>query len=255
MKRITIKDLADHAGVSTATVDRVLNGRDGVSDKSRRRVKEAIHQLGFRQLPEFVSNQPKPTLRLKWILPHPNTVFSEELKNAVRAAPAVVEKFDIVIDIKHLTPREHNSLINSIEETDPAIFDGVAVFAVDAPGVRLAINRAVERGLKVVTLISDVPTSRRHYYVGIDNTAAGRAAGTLMARFIGPQEGKIGVIAGTLTQRDHVDRLFGFEQIIRARCPRLRILPIEQGDSIRRNNAAITRSLVDRYKDLKGIYS
>ena len=39
------------------------------------------------------------------------------------------------------------------------IYDGVAVVALDHPRVREAINGLVERGVSVVTLVSDVPSS------------------------------------------------------------------------------------------------
>jgi DNA-binding LacI/PurR family transcriptional regulator len=46
-KRITIKDVAAHAGVSHQTVSRVLNAKDGVSEDTRCRVQEAITELGY----------------------------------------------------------------------------------------------------------------------------------------------------------------------------------------------------------------
>ena len=45
--RPTITDLAAKAGVSIATVDRVLNGRLKVRDETSRRVYEAAKELGF----------------------------------------------------------------------------------------------------------------------------------------------------------------------------------------------------------------
>jgi LacI family transcriptional regulator len=44
----TIKDVARQAGVSTATVSRVLNDSGGVSEHTRRRVEQAISDLGYR---------------------------------------------------------------------------------------------------------------------------------------------------------------------------------------------------------------
>ena len=80
-------------------------------------------------------------------------------------------------------------------------FDGVAVVALDHPSVRAAINDLVDGGTKVVTLVSDVPSSRRHHYVGIDNIAAGRTAGALVGRLVGPRAGKIAIVAGSLGLR------------------------------------------------------
>ena len=49
----TIKDVARHAGVSTATVSRVLNGTGKVSDETQRRVQQSINTLGFE--PDFLA--------------------------------------------------------------------------------------------------------------------------------------------------------------------------------------------------------
>ena len=43
----TVHDIASHAGVSLATVDRVLNRRPGVSARTREKVDKAVHELGF----------------------------------------------------------------------------------------------------------------------------------------------------------------------------------------------------------------
>jgi LacI family transcriptional regulator len=47
-KRVTIKDVAAHAGVSYQTVSRVINDNINVTDKTRLRVQEAIETLNFR---------------------------------------------------------------------------------------------------------------------------------------------------------------------------------------------------------------
>ena len=90
----------------------------------------------------------------------------------------------------------------------------MAVVALDHPRVRAAINDLVDGGTKVVTLVSDVPSSRRHHYVGIDNIAAGRTAGALVGRLVGPPQGKVAIVAGSQALRDHAERIFGFNQVM-----------------------------------------
>ena len=43
-KQITIKDIAQKAGVAVSTVSRVLNGKDRVSPETRRRVQQIIDE-------------------------------------------------------------------------------------------------------------------------------------------------------------------------------------------------------------------
>ena len=52
-QRLTLTDIADQAGVSTATVSRVLNGKSNVADSTRRQVLAALDILGYER-PESV---------------------------------------------------------------------------------------------------------------------------------------------------------------------------------------------------------
>jgi len=109
-------------------------------------------------------------------------------------------------------------LASALENLSPA-YQGVAVIALDHPRVRAAIDELTGRGVAVVTLVSDAPSSRRLHYVGIDNPAAGRTAATLMGRFLAGREGAVAVIAGSLSLRDHTERQFGFYQILSSEYP------------------------------------
>jgi LacI family transcriptional regulator len=81
----------------------------------------------------------------------------------------------------------------------------------------------------VVTLVSDVPRAHRAHYVGIDNSAAGRTAASLLGRFLGGRSGKVGLIAGSIALRDHIERQLGFEQVISRDFPALHLLPVREG--------------------------
>jgi DNA-binding LacI/PurR family transcriptional regulator len=47
-KKITIRDVARHAGTSYQTVSRVLNGSENVADETRSRIQQAIQELNYR---------------------------------------------------------------------------------------------------------------------------------------------------------------------------------------------------------------
>jgi LacI family transcriptional regulator len=127
--------------------------------------------------------------------------------------------------------------------------------ALDHPRVRAAIDDLTDRGVAVVTLVSDAPTSRRLRYVGIDNPAAGRTAATLMGRFLAGRRGKVGLIAGSLKLRDHAERQFGFQQVLSGEYPNLVVLPPVEG----RDDNDLTRDLTARIlaevPDLVGLYN
>jgi LacI family transcriptional regulator len=148
----------------------------------------------------------------------------------------------------------------ALQALDPHEIAGVALaataaVAVDAPEVAEAILRARAAGVSVVTLVSDLPNSRRDHYVGIDNVAAGRTAASLIGRFVGRSVGKVAVLAGSMLVRDHVERRMGFEQVMRTEYPKLDILPPIEG----RDDAGIVAELMERcladHPEIVGIYS
>jgi LacI family transcriptional regulator len=137
----------------------------------------------------------------------------------------------------------------------PPAYHGLATIALDHPRVRAAIDDLVARNVAVVTLVSDAPSSRRMHYVGIDNPAAGRTAATLMGRFLSGRKGTVGVIAGSLSLRDHAERQFGFHQILSSEYPDLTALPALEGRDDSERTHLLTAELLKRQPDLLGIYS
>jgi LacI family transcriptional regulator len=121
--------------------------------------------------------------------------------------------------------------------------------------VRVAIDELVESGVVVVTFVSDVPSSRRAHYVGVDNIAVGRTAGTLIGRFLGGRKGKVAVIAGSLLLRSHAERLFGVQQVIASEYPGLNLLPPLEGRDDDAHNRALVNRLLAEHRDLVAIYN
>jgi len=133
--------------------------------------------------------------------------------------------------------------------------DAVVVMALDHPLVRAAIDDLVAQGIVVVTLVSDVPASKRSHFVGIDNVAAGRTAASLLGRFIGPRGGRVGVVMGSRALRDHAERLFGFEQVLAAEHAQLRIVPAVEGHDLSQRTEPLVTKLLESEPKLVGLYS
>jgi LacI family transcriptional regulator len=104
-------------------------------------------------------------------------------------------------------------------------------------------------------LVSDVPSSKRDHFVGIDNVAAGRTAATLLGRFIGPRPGRVGVVLGSRALRDHAERLFGFEQVMATEHPHLQLLPPFEGHDDSQRTELLVAKLLKRDPALAGLYS
>ncbi|WP_299391901.1 LacI family DNA-binding transcriptional regulator [Pelagibius sp.] len=254
MARITIQDVAREAGVSVATVDRVLNRRSGVRSETVKRVEAAADKLAYQPDRLAARLARARDYRFCFILPTGTNTFMQTLQGEVERTAERLTAERVRIAVRTVDVFDGLALAEELEALGDD-FDGVAVVALDHPAVREAINGLSDTGVKVVTLVSDAPGAKRVHYVGIDNTAAGRTAAMLLGRFVGPRRGKVGLIAGSLALRDHVERQFGFEQIMAREFPDLEVLPVREGRDDFEKVEAVTTALLEETPDLVGIYN
>ncbi|PZQ48351.1 MAG: LacI family transcriptional regulator [Rhodovulum sulfidophilum] len=253
--RPTIRDVAKEAGVSLATVDRVLNHRRGVRAATVQRVEAAVSRLGFVRDMAAANLSKRRGYRFVFLIPQGQNSFMRGLEARVVAEGERLRAFRVAVEVIGVPPFDGEALARELDRIDPAGVSGVALVATDAPSVREALSRLAEAGVPVVTLVSDVPLFPRSRYVGIDNVAAGRTAASLLGRFLGPRAGRIGIVAGSLLVRDHVERRMGFEQVTRAEYPGLETLPVIEG----RDDAPTTRdalaALMRSQPGIVGLYN
>jgi LacI family transcriptional regulator len=252
--KTTLQDVAREAGVSLATVDRVLNGRAGVHARTVEKVQNAVDRLNY-QPDRMASRLARGRdYRFEILLPSGSNEFMRILEAEFRATAERYVQERVLLNISQVDVFDGEVLATALEGL-PADIDGVAVVALDHPAVAEAINGLVARGTAVVTLVSDLPGTRRSHFVGIDNFAAGRTAASLLGRFVGPRRGKVGLIAGSLALRDHIERQYGFEQIIAREYPDIEVLPVREGRDEDERVRLVAEALLSEHDDLIGIYN
>ncbi len=252
--RTTLQDVARTAGVSLATVDRVLNRRPGVHADTAERVQQAIERLKYRPDRLAARLARGRDHRFQFILPTGTNAFMRALEERVRATADHVADEHVRIGLTHVDVFDGDVLAAALDSLNGEV-DGAAVVALDHPSVREAIDDLTNSGVTVVTLVSDAPRSRRAHYVGVDNSAAGRTAATLLGRFLADREGKVGLIAGSIALRDHIERQIGFEQVIARDFPRLALLPVREGRDDDDRVEELATALLSEHDDLVGIYN
>ncbi|HZP20890.1 MAG TPA: LacI family DNA-binding transcriptional regulator [Bauldia sp.] len=254
MARKTLLDVARTAGVSLATVDRVMNRRPGVHAGTVERVQAAISLLKYKPDRLAARLARGRDHHFRFILPRGHNAFMEALEDRVRATAEWLAEERVDIEIGQVDVFDGEVLAHALERLKGEV-DGVAVVALDHPAVRQAIDDLTDSGVTVVTLVSDTPRARRAHYVGIDNSAAGRTAGTLLGRFLAGRTGKIGLIAGSVALRDHNERRIGFEEVLARDFPALELLPVREGRDDDGRVEALASALLAEHPDLVGIYN
>ncbi|WP_099865501.1 LacI family DNA-binding transcriptional regulator [Pararhizobium haloflavum] len=253
--RPTVHDIAEAAGVSLATVDRVLNRRPGVRQSTIGRVEEAIARIGYVRDLAAANLAKRRIYPLVFILPEGPNAFMRALEAAVLEAKtrSAIERTDI--RLLTIPPFDAQALAQALDTLDLSELAGVALVATEAGAVREGVARLHDAGVPVVTLVSDLPNSRRDHYVGIDNVAAGRTAASLLGRFVGNCRGKIAVVAGSMLVRDHVERRMGFDQVMHAEFPALDVLPVLEGLDDGATVARVLAGCLEAHPDVVGVYS
>jgi LacI family transcriptional regulator len=219
---VTIAEIARNAGVGTATVDRVLNGRSGVNVETERKVLDAIHALGA---PSIVRGRPrsKGNFKFAYVLPEGNSPFLDDLERHIAQTAG---------DFRH---QQITELTYRFSAEDPAHFalelsrvtdcDAIVLVAPDVPAIKLAINDHVRAGVHVATLFTDVAGSMRQAFIGADNRAAGRTAGLLLGRMACQQQGTQLLLASQTTRMSgEIERRIGFSQVVEERFPDLSVV-------------------------------
>jgi LacI family transcriptional regulator len=253
--RPTVHDIAAAAGVSLATVDRVLNQRPGVRLVTREKVEAAIRQIGYIRDVAAANLAKGRVYPLVFIVPTGDNSFMHGLRFEVNQAilRASTERTDI--RIIEVPPFDIPALVAALDALHGQDIAGIALVATDAPEVRAAVDGLVSERIPVVTLVSDLTGSARHHYAGIDNIAAGRTAARLLGRFLGGREGDLTVLAGSMLVRDHRERLQGFSAVMAEEFPKLRLLPVLEGrDDPERTQSLVCKALSES-KGIIGIYS
>jgi len=252
--RATLSDIAREAGVSSATVDRVVNNRGGVRSLTRDHVMGVAERLGyFSDTPAPSDGPERRFVRLAFLLPAGTNAFIRMLQTEIEQQARLLFAVDCRVEtIEGFDPQ---LLARRLVAMDDRI-DGVGIVALDHPVVREAIRALALRGTRIVTLASDIQNVPRVAYIGTDNRQAGRLAGYLMGRFLGAQTaGKVALFAGSLSYRGHQEREMGFRQILHEEFPGLQIVELREVLDDRDTAYREAIALLDKHPDLTAIYN
>ncbi|MFC6762266.1 LacI family DNA-binding transcriptional regulator [Sulfitobacter porphyrae] len=221
----TVRDVAEAAQVSLATVDRVLNNRGGVSAKVVDRVKAAVAQTGYVRNLAAANLSRRRVYRFCFVVPSGDTGFVALLHEALAREQQRLMEEQVLVQVVPTKAFDVEDQVAALRNLD---CDAVAVMASEAPEINEEIASLHASGVRVISLVADLPSSGRDAYVGPDNVMAGRTAGEFMGRFIRDQ-GDVLMIAGSLAARDHSERLLGFRMVMQERFGGCSLLPAAQG--------------------------
>lgn len=250
-KRFSIKQIATQAGVSKATVDRVLHQRGSVHYQTNRRIEQALDELEAQEKTGLAVGR---TFHVDVIMHTPKR-FSNAVQEAVMAQLGGLAPFRIYPRFhlfENIDPQRMHDLILRCAEIGS---QGVVLKAADEPQVNLAVNQLTAAGIPVVTLVTDLPQSERIAYVGMDNRTAGQTAAYLLSRWLDPSPQEVAVVFSSDRFRGEEEREMGFRMWLRNRAPHLRVLDISGGYGVYEGTFKRITEELKTHPELKAVYS
>ena len=247
--RFPIKEIARQAALSTATVDRVLNGRAHVSPQTRNRVQAAIGEL---TRPEAQWSARGRRLFVDIVV---ESRFSTEIR---RAAEAVLPGIGAGVFRPRFMFGEvmgHREVVEILARILKRGSHGVCLKARDVPEIREMVERLSRAGIPVVTLVTDIPGSARTAYVGLDNSNAGRTAAYLMARMLGGQGGVVLTTRSQETFFGEAERHAAFCAAMAEQAPDIDLEHISGGAGGSAETARMLAARIGGLGGLRGVYS
>jgi LacI family transcriptional regulator len=202
--KVTIRDVAREAGVSVATVSRVINDSGPVSDAARARILEIAGRLRYAPNEAARTLISSRTSTLGVILPDLHgEFFSEVIRGLDQAAKA--SGYHLLVSGSHNDCAETQAALRAMRGR----VDGLVVMAPDADTAGVAAG--IPHGVPVVLL--NCPTvDGRADSIEIDNYGGAYA---MVQHLAGTTCRRVAVIAGTSNNRDAAERLRGYREALR----------------------------------------
>lgn len=254
--KVTMKEIAERAGVHPSTVDKVVHHRIGVSDKVRARVQAIINEVGYKPNPtgRVLQRQGKK-YRISAILVDVDAL--PYLKSGIEQGVKEQDGFDIEVTYAVTGFQEAKQQSEYIVKAVEDKADGIILSPINADCVRRAIDRAADAGIPVITTDSDIDGSRRTCCVSIDSARASRIAGRLMGQFLNGN-GKIAIISSAIETENNnyyvQMREQGFTDFLKVEYPQIVIVSRVESFEDPQITYEKTVQLLAEQPDLRGIY-
>lgn len=258
---MTQEELASRIGVSRATLDRVMNNREGVGAKKRQEVLAAIKELGYKPniTGKMLSMQNRTSIGI--IIgadktPEDGRVFEIIYQSMLKCSEGL-KTSGVRFVYRRMVSGEVEEQIRIIEEMAGEGMKGIALaFRKRTKELYDTIEKYQKKGIQFVpyfnTLVGPDTDLKFQCYLETDQVREGRIAASLLARFIGGK-GKVALISGLEENYAHQLRVDSAYGLLNDKYSEIDVLPIYRNCYPETEAKKLCREILTENPDLRGI--
>ncbi len=260
-ERPTLKDIANTLGVSTTTVHRALQGKEGVSDETGAEIRRLAAEMGYRAN-YMASALKRRVLRLAIVFPEPsqeNQYYYRSLWQGARQFFQENREFFVEpVEFPYpLAPGAHGAVLKELYLDHLDGLDGLLTLAVDHGQSAYFLEKLSHHGVPIALVGADLYRDLRLCCVKAQDELAGTLAAELLYSFRpGPFQDEViltGNPVGSFSMVDQARNVSGFEAAFRTHAPGARLLTAYDPD-VERSGRDLRRLLTD-HPDVCAVYS
>ncbi|MFO7887117.1 MAG: substrate-binding domain-containing protein [Eubacteriales bacterium] len=244
--KATIKDVAREAGVSTGTVDRVINNKGNVASKTEKKVIEAIKNLNYKKSPiaKALVNR-KNKIKIGVAFPYLEHYFWKDVFKGIEEVQEELEPFGVEIIVETTKSYDLDEHLKALDNLVEKNVNAIAMISYDDKRCGDAIDKLVDKGIQVATFISDSPKSKRLVFNGEDSIRAGSIAGKLMGLYL-KGKGNIIIIGVHKILSCMQDRIDGFKNLIEDEFKDIKIIETIENKELVNGEEEEYRSIIEK---------
>lgn len=265
---VTIKQIAEIAGVSRGTVDRAINNRGRINSEVAKRILKIADELGYtpkhkKKSDKKIENEHKHKKtdfdfkyvktyinkrKIGIILQKLNSSADNEILRGINEAEKILSfrNFEFIIKYCNNVLEQKEYIYELLNEDVSAM----AIMPFECDDIRNAINNFDK---PVVTFNSDIIGTKRVCFVGFDDFKSGKVSANIMGKVLG-KKGSIIIITGYFSNNTKGKRVDGFIDEMKNMYPNINIMGVHSSFDDCKTVESIIKNSILEYSDLKGIF-
>ena len=230
-EKIRIKDIAERAGVSVGTVDRVLHDRPNVSKSAREKVEKALEEVNYEPNAYASALAYNRDYTFFCIIPmHESEAYWDEIEEGALACTDFRRDFGINLKFVYYERFNNAAFTRMVREFFSAKIDGVVIVPTTLEQTARFTEKLTERQIPYVLLDSYMPDLKPLTFFGQDSFASGYFAAKMLM-LIANKEKEIALMKqtrdGRVGSKQQANRETGFRHYMVDHFPEIKITEVD----------------------------